>query len=364
MELGELSSRFGNFYAPACSVRVDGQDLTRDLALAVGRVEVELRISEMARFSFSLVNCFDVDDFRSGRGQDVLALLQFGASIEVAMGYGEHGRLPVLLGGTITQIDTNFTEGGSPELVVSGFDHLFPMSLGTESRNWRERRHDALVNWLAGQYDLDVDAPETLEHEQVEQNQQNDKQFLKALAEQNNFIFYVTPQRVLRFRPPQTDVSPVATLRWGRTLSTFRPSGNLAAQVSGVEVYGWNRDTKESIVGRARAGDETGRQPGRTSAGDRLSQAMPDPPILRVRQPVFSQAEADRRAQAILTDYAREFVTGEGECVGLPELLPDRKVGLEGLGTTFSKPYYITQTVHTVDGNGYRTRFTIEESTL
>jgi phage protein D len=86
--------------------------------------------------------------------------------------------------------------------------------------------------------------------------------------------------------------------------------------------------------------------------------------VLEVRQPVFTEAEARRRAQAILNDHAKTFLTGDAECIGLPELLPDRNVTFGHLGEPFSKTYYIQQTVHKVDQSGYRTRVKVKEPSL
>jgi phage protein D len=87
-------------------------------------------------------------------------------------------------------------------------------------------------------------------------------------------------------------------------------------------------------------------------------------PTLRLRQPVFTQAEADKRAKAALNEKAKQFLTGEGEAIGLPELRPDRNVELANLGVPFSKTYYIQQATHKIDAGGYRTRFKVKETGL
>ena len=86
--------------------------------------------------------------------------------------------------------------------------------------------------------------------------------------------------------------------------------------------------------------------------------------MLRLRQPVFTQAEAEKRAKAALNERAKQFLTGEAEAIGLPELRPDRNVQLDNLGAPFSKTYYIQQTTHKIDGSGYRTRFKVKETGL
>ena len=74
--------------------------------------------------------------------------------------------------------------------------------------------------------------------------------------------------------------------------------------------------------------------------------------------------EADELARATLEERAQDFVKGNGECVGLPIIVPDTNLALRGIGRTFSKVYYVNQATHKVDSNGYRTTFQVEETTL
>src|ERR1700737_2148982 len=90
MELATLSSRYGNFFAPAFAVRVGRDDLTRDLFLAVSQVEVDLVLGASTRFTFTVVNSYSAEDrtFMTGRGRKVLELLKFGAEVDMSIGYG------------------------------------------------------------------------------------------------------------------------------------------------------------------------------------------------------------------------------------------------------------------------------------
>ncbi|MBV1800687.1 hypothetical protein [Siccirubricoccus sp. G192] len=124
------------------------------------------------------------------------------------------------------------------------------------------------------------------------------------------------------------------------------------------------RSAGEPIVGRARRGDEPGRDARRESAGDKLQRVVRGQSVLRLRQPVLSQAEAEARARAALAERAEQFLSGEGESLGLPEIRPDTNVALERIGTRFSKTYYVEQATHRADSNGYRTRFKVKETTL
>jgi len=367
MDLSDFSNSNGAFYAPAFQVKIGGQSLTHALGVAGTQVEVDLALGAARRFSFTCANTFDdkQHSFLTTYGQPVLELLKFGATVEVALGYGDFSRLPTLITGAITEINTSFAEGGSPELSVAGYDGLFPLTLGKQSRNWKNITDSGVVSKLANEYGLDANIQTTDEqHAQIEQNQESDLELMKKLAERNHFEFYVSSPNVLHFAKPNDRGDGVVSLLWGRTLLSFKPEANLAAQVTQVEVYGWDPQQKKAIVGKAVAGEETGRDPRRQSGGQRVQAIAKKPPVLQVRQPVFTTAEAERRAKAILNDHAKKFLTGEAESIGLPDLQPDRNINLGNMGDPFSKTYYIQQTTHRIDSSGYRTRVKVKETTL
>jgi phage protein D len=367
MDFQTFAERHESFYVPAFVVNVGDLALTQTLAIPVSQVEVDLSLGAAGRFSFTVPNTFSIEErkFLSAYGEPVLDTLKFGASVEIKIGYGDHSRLPTMLTGIITEITTGFAEGSTPELQVSGYDNLFPMTLGKRSKSWKDARDSDIVSLLAGEYNLATDIATTKEqHAQVEQNQESDFEFVKKLAGRNHFEFYVTPKGALHFAPPRDREGGIVTLLWGQSLLSFKPEGNLAAQVAEVHVYGWDSDKKKAIVGKAAAGEESGYESPRKSGGQILRSALKKPPVLEVRQPVFTEAEAKRRAEAILNDHAKKFLTGEAECLGLPEIQPDRNVTLGNLGEPFSKTYYVQQTTHKYDSNGYRTRLKVKETSL
>jgi len=370
MDLATLSSQYKNFYAPAFSVRVGRNDLVRDLYLAVSQVEADLVLGGMTRFSFTVVSSYNVKShsFQTGREQEVLELLNFGAEVDIAMGYGDAKSVPLLASGVVTEISTNFPENGSPELSISGYDQAFPMTIGKNSRTWTKQLDSDAAHEIVSFHNLTPKIETTDErHPQIEQNQESDFEFLKKLADRNHFELFVDENRILHFHKPNDTATAVATLRWGEGLLSFKPEANLAGQIARVEVYGWDVAKKERIVGIAVAGEESGKAGGEKSAADELKAFIKDPtkqPVLRLRQPVYTQSEAKKRALAALNECAKHFLTGEAESIGLPEIRPDRTVTLDNLGEAFSRTYYVQQATHKIDGNGYRTRFKLKRTAL
>jgi phage protein D len=368
MELATYARTYRDFYAPAYAVKLSRNDLVRDLLVPVSQVEVDLVLGAASRFTFTVPNTYShkLHAFKTGRGEDVLNLLTFGAEVEVCMGYGDARSTPSAVSGMITEITTSFPDGGSPELVIAGYDHGFAMTMGKNSRKWTKARDSDAAQEIASFNNLNaIIEPTKEQHAQIEQNQESDWEFLKKLADRNHFELYVDERKTLHFATPNDKATAVVRLDYKEGLLSFKPEANLAGQIAQVEVYGWNPKTKETFVGKASAGEESGLTG--KSAGQHLNDFVRDPskrPTLRLRQPVFTQAEADQRAKAALNERAKKFLTGEGETIGLPEIRPDRNVELAKLGAPFSKTYYIQQATHKIDTSGYRTRFKVKETGL
>ena len=200
-------------------------------------------------------------------------------------------------------------------------------------------------------------------------NLQSDLAYLGELAHefsttQQKFEFYARASASgdkLHFGPRQVRSEPVALLTWGVDLLGFEPEITLGEQVSQVVVHGWDEVAAKEIVGTA------SREPGGsggTSGGAALKKAFGREAVLHLRYPVKTKQEADDRAASELARRAQGYVGGSGETFGLPDLLPDTTIKLKGLGSRFSKTFYVSRTVHRLDASGYRTLFTVERTAM
>jgi phage protein D len=362
-----------NFYAPAFAIEVSGQNLVRVHHLEVASVQVDSILNMSDRFTFVINNAFDIAarEFIRIGGRPLPQFFDFGAKVKISMGYGDASGLDVMLTGIVTELSTTFSSGGIPQLTVSGYDHSYCLGRGTRSKPWPNRKDSDVAREIAVEYGLRPKVEDTgIPHAIIDQSQESAEQFLLRLARRNGFECFVFLDE-LYFRKPANDQSAAIELKWGEGLVSFSPEIRLAEQVTAVEVYSWNVQTKQQIVGRARQGDEPGRDKtspcGRTraSGAEYLENICKEgASTLRVREPVFSQQEADCRARAILKRRAEGFVGGRGETIGIPELRANSNVSLKGLGCMFSATLYIQQATHTVDSSGYKTTFEIKDFTI
>jgi phage protein D len=369
MKLAELEGAYDGFYVPASVIRVARRDIVNELFLTVTAIEVSLKLNAAGRFSFTIASAFDWETHQflgKARNEvvDLLDLFAFGAPVEVKIGYGDFKKLPTLIEGVVTELGTSFAESGTPALTISGYDPLFELGIGVDSRAWDDAKPSKAVADVAAIRGLKVRiTAQDGSEKRIDQNKESDRDFIDRMAKLAKCIFYIRDGE-LRFGPRRNDAAAAIELVWGEGLSSFSPSANLAKQISAVEVHSWSAAKGKSIVGKAVRGDEKGIDGSAKSGSQWTGKAFGKAPILSVSAPVFTQEEADARAKAILESRAQDFVTGEGECVGLPNLLPDTNIAISGVGKAFNKTYYVGEVTHSLDGKGFRTRFHVEEPSI
>lgn len=357
----ELEKRHRNFYAPAFQILVNGKDLVTALFLEVASVQVDNTLEGADRFSFTVNGAFD---FEKREFEHLADLFTFGNPVVISFGYQDVRSLKLMLRGIITAVQTGFPASGLPQITVSGYDLTYCMTKGKKSRSWEKRKDSDVVSQVAREYGLNPVVEDTrVEHPKIEQSQQSDAQFLEKLAERNGYEVYAF-DKDLHFGPPANDETAVVTLEWGKGLVSFAPEINISEQVSKVEVRGWDVNAKKEIVGIAGQGAEPGRDPSRRSGAEFVKAVCKDAGELKVRVPVYSKQEADRRAEAILKKRSELLVQGSGESIGLPEIMADKNIELKGLGRLFSKTYYVRKSTHTIDTSGYRTTFGVKDTTI
>ncbi len=359
MDFVEAEKRYHNFYAPVAKVFVEGDDLLK-MSIELTSVTVDNTLKGADQFSFVVNNAFDIQK-RDFRWLD--EVFAFGKRVRIEMGYVDRTELMVL--GLITEIKTGFPSGSLPQITVSGFDLSYCMGRGKNSKPWPDMKDSEVITAITAKHKLTPEVTDTrVKHPRIEQSQESDLEFITKLADRNGFELYVF-DKTLYCSPPFNDKDASFVFEWGHGLTSFTPEINISEQVTQVEVMGWDINTKKEIVGKAKAGQEPGRTGNRKSGGEIIKSICRDePPVHRVRQPVYSKEEANRRAEAILKKRAEGFVKGSGEVIGNPLIFVDNIVELKGLGKKFSKKYYLENSSHTVGSSGYKTTFNVKDTTI
>ncbi|MCP4369591.1 MAG: phage late control D family protein [Deltaproteobacteria bacterium] len=369
MNFEKLHEKNKGFYVPSYVIEVEGTDLMKKPVEVFG-VTVNNTLDGADDFSFRVNNPVD----REGEFPYIKdELFDPGKNVTVKIGYGDRKGLKTMIIGIITSVDTGFKANGVSELSIKGYDLSHKMmkdkSFGNFGSSKKPIKFSEIVKKIVSdkKYNLGTKNVEDTgeKHRQIKQDSESDYDFIKnKLAAKIGYEVFVF-ENELYFRLPDSDKRKVvAELAWGTTLFSFSPKINIANQVTDVEVRDWDHAKQKAIVGKAKRGDEHGRDGGtRKSGGDTVKKTQG-----KVKRTywlnVASEKEANDSARSILDKLAVGYITGSGECIGIPEIMPGYNIKLEGMGKKFSKVYYVDKTTHSVSTSGYKTTFSIKESTI
>lgn len=373
-KFSELQQEYNNFYVPVFKIEVDGDDLL-EKSVEVFGVTVNNTLEGADDVSFTVNNPFDPDardNFPYLKEGGLFDIRNIVKNVTVKLGYGDRSKLKTVFEGIITSVDISFPANGISQLTIKGFDHSHKMMKTKRSDNYgsseKPIKYSEIVKKINSEqkYNLNTaNVVDTLEkHRQMKQDRQSDYEFIKTkLADKLGFEVFVVGKD-LYFRPPANDKSDaITTLEWGRSLISFSPEVNTSGQVTNVLVRSWDPASQKPIVGKAKRGDEHGRDRNGKSGGQQVEDSEGEV-VQQYWKPGFTQKQADDFAKSIINRLSDEFVKGSGECIGLPEVLPGKNIALAGLGNRFSKSYYIERTTHSISTSGYRTTFNVKENTI
>ena len=342
-----------NTLAPEFTIKVNGAVLSKPALADLVRLAVIEDVDAPGMFEIT-VAAWDTAQMKPKWVDD--ALFHEGNPVEIAFGYRDDTK--PLFSGEITGLEPDFPEGQAPTLRVRGHDRLHRLMRARKTCSFVEMKDSEIASQIASGAGLSAnvtDSAVTLPY--VLQHDQTDLEFLKARARRIEFEVAVQG-RELFFRPRKTDAGATLTLRREIELLAFHPRLSTLAQVTSIEVRGWDPATKKEIVGKAAAGDE-GKALGPNAAGPAATQkAFGAAATARVDMPVASQDEADKMAKQAYAEMAMRYIRAEGLCIGEPRLRAGIVVDIQGLGTRFSGAYYVTSVEHSfAPKKGYRTAF-------
>src|SRR5262249_8534973 len=159
----------------------------------------------------------------------------------------------------------------------------------------------------AGEAGLSPTVDSTTEvYKHVFQDDQTDFAFLHERARRIGYEVYVD-DKTLYFQKPTASRGDV-TLEWGVSLRSFRPRRTLAKQADKVTVKGWDPVTKDAITGEASSSSQSPVIGEGKWGGQAAQSAFSASEHIVVRRAVFSQAEANTIAQAILDEINAGYV--------------------------------------------------------
>lgn len=377
------------FLTPLFEVRIEGAGLPNDVLRDITEITYRDSLTELDQFELTVNNWGPADkaeneprrmfkyigsetdsDLKSGDPEKMLYRLfePCGKRVTVSMGY--FGRMPIMMVGTFTTMETSFTAGPST-LTVRGLNVFHKLRTKKFSTAWENKTPSAIAKNIAALSDkgkkrfpvpLNI-IPGTENDEKeipyVTQSSQYDIDFLLNLARQQGYEVNLVGEgkdEAIEFGRPSEAHPPVNyELVWGRSLVEFKPTLTTAGQFKSVTVRGWDRKLQKPIEEKV-SFDDPALKKMNAKFGELVMQCDPKEEQV-VDLPVFSKPDALKRARGLMRDNAARMVRASGTTVGLPELRAGTKLNIQGVGARMSGEYLVTKTTHTVGEGGYTTKF-------
>lgn len=363
MALETLSKQMFNFYAPVFEVEIENQPMTRINAKAVMDVTVDEKLDEGASFRLTIHDEFDMT---TGKFKWLdHQLFTVGNRVAVKMGYSSN--LTPMVEGRITSLEPSFFSGETPTLTVGGQDLSYDyVKRTTPERTFVNKTYSDMARTIAEEAGMDAVVDDTGSPDPFVRKDNNETyyRFLQRIARRVGYTFSID-RKTMYFIKPKDDEKEILTLELGKDIISFHPNINTAQTVSEVEVRGHNPgDPNTPLVGIARAGSERSQEPGRTTASQIVQTGNRSVRKVVSNVSVTSVEHANAVALSLLNEANDTLITGDGECIGIPQIRPGVAIRLNGMGERFSGKYYVKGTTHTIGSSGYRTRFSVKRNAL
>jgi phage protein D len=264
--------------------------------------------------------------------------------------------------GEVTSIEAEYDVLGM-RAVVRGYDLLHRLAAGRRTKVYKNVTYADVAEEIADAAGLDTDVDGsggTLDH--VIQANVSDLDFLYQLASRVGFDVGVEEDVLVFKEPSDASGAPDAgdtrnpkptQLVWSRNLLEFRARMSAVAQVTKVNVRGWDVSAKEPVIGEAEA-ETTSTTISMTPV--ELAEAVGGEALVVVDRPVDEQGAADDLAKAVAEQVASSAFEATAVAVGSPELKAGQAVSITEVDPALAGKWVITTARHEFGSSGpYRT---------
>ncbi len=338
---------------PDVAIHIGGELLSRSIRSDLLRVDVHEEVGRLGRAQLLLRN-WDEEADRIKHSDE--GPFRSGAEVEVQMGYG--AELQSVFSGVITGVRGNFLTGRVPTLEVACRCRGSVLAGPRRSRAFEETSDLGACRSIAQGAGLEVQQGEDgPDHPVLVQWRESAWDYLVRRAHVLGWVLYVR-DRTLVFRPPEFGDPPVATLRWGGNVQELQVGEESFERLEASYRSSWNPASQSPEEGSLEAGREGSPSGNGESLRQTLDEAGWPDRHERLGQPgPIPPAELEARARGRMTRESLAFRSGRGRSLGVPALRIDTLVAIEGVGTRFNGPQYLTAVRHLLDHDRYVTEF-------
>jgi phage protein D len=315
--------------------------------------------------------------------------------ITIYLGYS--GKLKKMITANLKSLSTSGFSSDITRLTLTGYDasHKFltDQSSGSTSNNNKKGiiiekndTYSSIAEKLADTAGLEKEVDPTTRYRPITiKKSVTYVEFLKDAAKRvgydffitNNTLFFINPrkERKIPKRKGKNDndsnnsKQSQLILKWHANLQEFAPTINMSNLIPEVEVRGNLPNSRKLVVKKASVGDEEvvenpHQQEGNTATGSQLAHRLKHEKLEITDRNFYTEEEATDIAKAELNIVGDKLVTASGSMIGYPDLTPGQYIRIEGVGKQLSGKYYVTDVTHTIDANGYSTKFNVSRNNI
>ncbi len=355
-EFKSLESKYDGFLAPAFEITV-GSAKIDSAKVPISQLSVDIDAGTSAGGCHFVIE--SQYDYEKSAWTDVLDKIEVGAKLSIKGGYVKKQDI---FFGFVDDYTIEYSSDAAPRVSVTGIDAKGYLMNAKNQQYMSEKATTAVVKEIlnecvSGGYAKSVSVDSISDfNAQLIQNEIDDYKFLCFLAEMFNLSFFVVNGEIV-FKNVMSTTSTLIKLVLGVSLLSFSKTVSVKEQVGKVVVYSIDPKTKKPIKGEA---DSTSK-PGSGKEGSELAKGFNKIVEDEVNFLVYTPEECEKLAQARFDARAFSLVSGQGRCVGIPEIIPGRYIELAGFDSDSSDNYFITKVTHEYSREGgYHTTFGVK----
>jgi Rhs element Vgr protein len=270
-----------------------------------------------------------------------------GGKITIEMGYD--GTNQLIFSGIITRQSIRIDELVGSALEVECRDSAIKMIVGRKSLTYSKKKDSDIIQSIIGTYsDLTADvAPTTTVWPEQIQYYVTDWDFMMSRAEVNGLVVNVVNGKI-SVQKPDTDATPVLTVKYGANLISFNADLNAITQLGSVKASTW--DYKNQVLSTSEAANDVPGPGNITSKELSAVVGLADYQLQTTAPLETADLTEWCKAQLIKSEYSK--IQGEAKFQGTSIVEPGKYITLQGLGDRFNGDHFVSGVEHDyVDGN-------------
>ena len=270
-----------------------------------------------------------------------------GKKIEISAGY--HSKEESIFKGIIIKHSIKI-RGGTSLLIIECKDEAVKLTVGRKSSYYYDSKDSDIFDEIIGKYSLKTDLEATkFTHKELVQYNASDWDFIVSRAQANGKLCFVNDGKI-SIKKPDLGQKELETITFGATMLDFDAEIDARNQIKKASSFTWNPGDQELV-------DSEGADPGVSLNGNLTSSALADViglENLDLRHGGNISSELMQGwADATMLFQQLSKVRGRVKFQGIPKVLPNTILKLEGVGDRFNGKVYVTGVFHSITGGNW-----------